>query len=153
MKHIIALTLSIFIIYLMVYTYNVGGAYHGGDAVVVIEDFSKDKTKNSALKENDNIKSKLKNLQNKAVNVAKFKVSKLYIQRCSSCHGIDGGGIIGPNLFSKNKETMYKKLQGYKAGTIKNEIMQQIVENLSEKQIKELSDEIGNFSNLSKKDL
>lgn len=153
MKHIIALTLSIFIIYLMVYTYSIGGAYHGGHAGVITQDLLKNKTKNSASKENDNIKSKLKNLQNKASNMTKFKVSKLYIQRCSSCHGIDGNGIIGPKLFSQSKEYIYKKLQDYKVGTIKNAIMQKIVENLSEKQIKELSDEIGNFNNVSKKDL
>lgn len=153
MRHIIVLISSIFIIYLMVYTYNIGGAYHGGHAGDIIENLSTKEKKVSNKKEDENITSQLKSFQDKINSGIKFKVSTLYIQKCASCHGINGHGIIGRKLFGQSQKEIYTKMQEYKTGKIKNVIMQQILENITDKQVQELSDEIGNFSNLSKKDI
>ena len=153
MRHIIVLVSSIFIIYLMVYTYNIGGAYHGGHAGDIIKNLSPKEKELSDKKEDENITSQLKILQDKTNNTAKFKVSTLYIQKCASCHGINGHGIIGRKLFGQSQKEIYIKMQEYKTGKIKNVVMQQILENITDEQVQELSNEIGNFINLNKKDI
>ena len=153
MRHIIVLVSSIFIIYLMVYTYNIGGAYHGGHAGDIIKNLSTKEKELSDKKEDENITSQLKILQDKTNNTAKFKVSTLYIQKCASCHGINGHGIIGRKLFGQSQKEIYTKMQEYKTGKIKNVVMQQILENITDEQVQELSNEIGNFINLNKKDI
>lgn len=153
MRHIIVLVSSIFIIYLMVYTYNIGGAYHGGHAGDIIKNLSTKEKELSDKKEDENITSQLKILQDKTNNTAKFKVSTLYIQKCASCHGINGHGIIGRKLFGQSQKEIYIKMQEYKTGKIKNVVMQQILENITDEQVQELSNEIGNFINLNKKDI
>ena len=45
-------------------------------------------------KKKKELDDKLAALKNKAGNMAAFKVSTLYKQKCSSCHGVNGGGCL-----------------------------------------------------------
>ena len=88
---------------------------------------------------------KLQALRNKAGNMAAFKVSPLYKQKCSSCHGVNGGGIIGPKLIGDSAEKVYQNLVDFKSGKRKNYVMYGLLSKMDDAQLKSLSDEIGSF--------
>ncbi len=96
-------------------------------------------------KKKKELDDKLAALKNKAGNMAAFKVSTLYKQKCSSCHGVNGGGIIGPKLIGKSAEDVYKDLTEFKSGKRKNYVMYGLLSKMDEAQLKSLSDEIGSF--------
>jgi cytochrome c553 len=96
-------------------------------------------------KKKKELDDKLAALKNKAGNMAAFKVSQLYKQKCSSCHGVNGGGIIGPKLIGKSAEDVYKNLTDFKSGKRKNYVMYGLLSKMDEAQLKSLSDEIGSF--------
>jgi cytochrome c553 len=96
-------------------------------------------------KKKKELDDKLAALKNKAGNMAAFKVSQLYKEKCSSCHGVNGGGIIGPKLIGKSAEDVYKNLTDFKSGKRKNYVMYGLLSKMDEAQLKSLSDEIGSF--------
>lgn len=157
MKNIVAGVVTIFILALMVITFNNGRAFQGGEAGNIIEDLkfndgSKVAQKNSAPEENKNLETdKLKALRDKAGNTGTFKVSNAYKSKCASCHGVDGSGVqngkklMGPKLFGQSEETLYKDLVDFKAGRKENLIMKGLLINLSEDDLKEFAKEIGQF--------
>jgi cytochrome c553 len=89
---------------------------------------------------------KLQALKNKAGNMAAFEVSPLYKQKCSSCHGVNGEGIIGPKLIGDSSEKIYKALTDFKSGKRKNYVMYGLLSKMDDGQLKSLSDEIGLFA-------
>ncbi len=146
MRYEIVGILTICILFLMGYTYKTGGAFHGGEAGKIIRDLKTfDNKENSFAKEDDGQADALKALKDKAGNVGKFRVSKLYRSRCASCHGVNGNGIIGPKLFGQTTKDIYQKMKDYKAGRLESPVMRGILMNVDEKQLKQLSDEIGKF--------
>jgi len=96
-------------------------------------------------KKKKELDDKLKALKEKAGNMAAFKVSPLYKQKCSSCHGVNGGGIIGPKLIGFSSETVFKDLMDFKSGARKNYVMYGLLNKMTEEQLKSLADEIGTF--------
>lgn len=147
MKHIVVSILSICILVLMGYTYKIGGAHHGGEAGKIVEDIKTFENKNNSFaQEDDTQKDALKALKDKAGSMSAFKVSKLYRSRCASCHGVNGNGIIGPKLYGQKTQEVYQKMKDYQTGRLENPVMRGILMNVDEKQLKQLSDEIGNFS-------
>lgn len=103
-----------------------------------------DKAQEKKRKELD---EKLQALKNKAGNMAAFKVSPLYKQKCASCHGVNGAGIIGPKLIGLSSEKVYKDLIDFKTGARKNYVMYGLLNKMSNKELKSLSEEIGEFEN------
>jgi len=96
-------------------------------------------------KKKKELDQKLNALKNKAGNVAAFKVSPLYKQKCSSCHGVNGEGVIGPKLIGKSADTVYKALTDFKSGKRKNYVMYGLLSKMDDAQLKSLADEIGTF--------
>ena len=111
----------------------------------VVETMSDEEVKKAQEKKQKELDAKLKSLKNKIGNVAAFKVSPLYKQKCSSCHGVNGEGIIGPKLVGMSAEDVYKSLQEFKSGERKNYVMYGLLSKMDETQLKALSDEIGSF--------
>ena len=149
MKNIIVGLSTLIVIALMGYVASNGTAWQGGEAGKIIEDINSFEAKKQQVqpmqdttKEDDD---KLKALKDKAGNVAEFKVSQNYRSKCASCHGVDGRGILGPNLFGQSSEEIYTALLDYKAGRKENAIMKGLLIKIDEKELKELSDEIGSF--------
>jgi len=97
-------------------------------------------------KEEDEAAKKLKALQERAGNVMAFKVSPLYKQKCSSCHGVNGEGIIGPKLIGKSESEVYQALEDFKSGKRKNYVMYGLLSKMDEQQLKDLSKEISTFA-------
>jgi cytochrome c553 len=111
-----------------------------------VETMSKEEIAKEQEKKKKELDEKLQALKNKAGNVAAFKVSPLYKQKCSSCHGVNGEGIIGPKLVGLSAEKVHQDLVDFKSGKRKNYVMYGLLSKMDESQIQALSDEIGSFA-------
>ena len=154
MKNIIAIVSTVIVFALMLFTYNNGGAFQGGEAGNVIEDLKtldKKVQSQSQPKENDIEQEKLKALRDKAGNSASFAVSNEYRSKCASCHGVDGSGmqngkkLMGPAVIGQSEEKLYQDLVDFKAGRKENLIMKGLLMNLSEEDLKNYAKEIAQF--------
>ena len=101
-------------------------------------------------KEEDETAKKLKALKDRAGNVMAFKVSPLYKTKCSSCHGVNGEGIIGPKLVGMSEDKIYQALVDFKSGKRKNYVMYGLLSKMSDDQLKSLSEEISTFADKMK---
>jgi len=101
--------------------------------------------KDQVEKKNKELDEKLAALKRKAGNLAAFKVSKTYKQKCSSCHGVNGKGTIGPNLVGKSKEYILSNLKEFKSGTRKNYVMYGLLQKLDDNDLDALASEIATF--------
>jgi len=110
-----------------------------------VETMSKEEVEKEQAKKKKELDEKLQALKNKAGNVAAFSVSPLYKQKCSSCHGVNGEGIIGPKLIGLSSETVHQDLVDFKSGKRKNYVMYGLLSKMDESQMQALSDEIGSF--------
>jgi len=153
MKNIIVGLITLAVFGIMAFLASTGTTFQGGEQGKVTKDmstFEKPVAKTiiqTPLQEDKETKeeAELKALQDKAGSAASFEVSKEYKTRCASCHGINGKGIIGPDISGKSAEYIYTKLLDYKAGRLENPVMKGLIMNLSKETLKTLSDEIGNF--------
>ncbi|WP_419763914.1 MAG: c-type cytochrome [Arcobacter sp.] len=141
MKNIIVGLSTLIIVGLMVYVASIGKAFQGGEAGKIIEDIKTFKKAEVSQKEN----TELNSLKDRAGNVSEFKVSQNFKSKCASCHGVDGKGILGPNLFGKTSQEIYTSLIEYKSGRKENPIMRGLLMKIEESELKELADEIGSF--------
>ena len=110
-----------------------------------VESLSQAEIEKEQEKKKKELDEKLQALKEKAGNVAAFNVSPLYKQKCASCHGVNGEGIIGPKLIGLSAQKVYQDLVDFKSGTRKNYVMYGLLSKMEESQMKELSDEIGSF--------
>jgi len=110
-----------------------------------VETMSKEEVAKEQEKKKKELDEKLQALKNKAGNVAAFSVSPLYKQKCSSCHGVNGEGIIGPKLIGLSSETVHQDLVDFKSGKRKNYVMYGLLSKMDDEQMQALSDEIGSF--------
>ncbi|ATB69108.1 nitrous oxide reductase heme protein NosC1 [Sulfurospirillum diekertiae] len=85
------------------------------------------------------------------VNMLVSKLSKNFIVKCSACHNHYANGIIGPSLLSKDSAYIFKTISQYKTGEKKNVLMKELVEQMDDKEIKALADEIYTFNQEVKK--
>jgi len=155
MKNIIAGISTLIVLVLVAFTASIGTAYHGGEHGKVIEDIGTRTAQTATNVDEKSDREKetdaLKALREKAGNVGAFKVSTKYKSKCSSCHGVNGTGfqngkkMMGPKLFGQTAEVIYKDLIDFKAGRKENIIMKGLLISLSEDDLKELADEIGEF--------
>lgn len=80
------------------------------------------------------------------IDLLKSNLSKNFIVKCSSCHDNYANGIIGPSLLHKDGEFIYNQLQAYKSKSKVNVLMKDLVNNMSDKELKDLSLEIAEFN-------
>jgi len=93
---------------------------------------------------------KLKALREKAGNVGGFEVSLLYKSICASCHGVNGGGGIGPKIIGDSYEKVSTELTAFKTGEKKNYVMYGLLQNLSDEELDTLAKEIAEFADRAK---
>jgi cytochrome c553 len=157
MKNIVIATLTVIILGLMVFTFQQGPAFQGGEAGKITEDIagrSVNAAVTTGVEEKDDRKKeddKLNALREKAGNMATFKVSDMYKRKCASCHGVNGTGeqngknLMGPKLIGQSESKIYQSLVDFKTGKIENSVMRGLLISLDDKDFKELSKEIGEF--------
>lgn len=80
------------------------------------------------------------------IDLLKNTLSKNFIVKCSSCHDDYANGIIGPSLLHKDGEFIYNTLMAYKTKQKANILMQDLVKNLKEKELKSIAYEIAKFN-------
>jgi len=124
---------------------NLGNTESVTQESAATEKASSESVEKEQAKKKQELDEKLQALKNKAGNVAAFKVSPLYKQKCASCHGVNGEGIIGPKLIGDSSEKIHQALLEFKSGKRKNYVMYGLLSKMDEGQLKELSDEIGTF--------
>ena len=98
-----------------------------------------------AKKEDDEAQKKLKALRERAGSAMAFKVSPLYKQKCSSCHGVNGEGAVGSKLIGKSETEVLQALTDFKSGKRKNYVMYGLLTKMSDEDLKALAQEIGTF--------
>ena len=86
---------------------------------------------------------KLKALEKRVGSVRKFKVSVLYKNNCSPCHGANGEGNIGSRIAGLRKDEVLKKMVDYKK--IEEAMHIAIIENMSDEDMEKLAEEIAEF--------
>lgn len=153
MKNIIATVFTLLVLVLVFYTYNIGGAFHGGEAGNIIEDIEGLNNKIvKKQKDNTNLEEKKLNaLRNKAGSNKTFEVSNAYKSKCASCHGVDGSGmqsgkkLMGPKLIGQEEAKLYKDLVDFKDGRKENLVMRGLLLNLSDEELKNFAKEIASF--------
>jgi len=74
------------------------------------------------------------------------KLSKKFIVKCSACHNDYANGIIGPSLLSKTNDEIMRNIADFKSGKKSNPLMKDLIKMMSDKEIKELADEIYQFN-------
>lgn len=80
------------------------------------------------------------------MDLLKSTLSKNFIVKCSSCHDNYANGIIGPSLLHKDDKFIYGTLQAYKTKEKANVLMKDLVNNMSDEELKNLSVEIAQFN-------
>jgi len=74
------------------------------------------------------------------------KLSHDFLVYCSACHDDYANGVIGPSLLGKSGDYIYKQLMDFKTGKRKNVLMKQLVDRLSDEQLRHLADEVAQFN-------
>ncbi len=156
MKHIIVGILILVIVTTAGWVASKGGAYNGGEHGKVIADIGNRTANNmSTLKDEKSDREKeddkLRALREKAGNAGAFKVSRVYKNKCASCHGVNGSGmqngkaLMGPKLFGQSEEAIYKHLVEFKSGRKENVVMKGLLIPLTDDDLKMFAKEIGEF--------
>lgn len=157
MKNIIVGILTVVVLGLMVFTFQRGSAFQGGEAGKIIEDIAGrtadagNTQKVDKKSDREKEEEKLNALREKAGNIAAFKVSKAYKSKCASCHGVNGSGeqngkkLMGPRLMGKSQSEIYKNLVDFKTGKVENSVMRGLLLGLNDNDFKKFSKEIGEF--------
>ena len=80
------------------------------------------------------------------INLMINKLSHDFMVHCSACHDDYGNGIIGPSLLGKSGDYIYKKIMDFKSGKKKNVLMEGLVSQMSDKQLRSIANEIADFN-------
>ena len=74
------------------------------------------------------------------------KLSKKFIVKCSACHNDYANGVIGPSLLGKDSDYIYDKIADFKSGKKSNPLMNDLINIMSDKEIREMADDIYEFN-------
>jgi cytochrome c553 len=74
------------------------------------------------------------------------KLSKKFIVKCSACHNDYANGVVGPSLLGKDSDYIYNKIAEFKSGKAKNVLMTDLINQMDDKEIRELANEIHQFN-------
>lgn len=81
----------------------------------------------------------------KRIVVPQEKLSDLYLVKCSSCHGRDGKGPVGPSIAGKSEKENLAMLRRYKANEVENTLMADLLTRTSDEELARLAHEISQF--------
>ncbi|MEN4053495.1 MULTISPECIES: hypothetical protein [Sulfurimonas] len=97
----------------------------------------------TAIDANMNVRSPYEEVQ---VSMLVKKLSKNFIVRCSPCHNDYANGIIGPSLLERDADFIYGRIQDFKTGKKSNPLMNDLINMMSDEEIKSMANEIYNFN-------
>ncbi|MDR1614880.1 MAG: hypothetical protein LBS26_04840 [Campylobacteraceae bacterium] len=74
------------------------------------------------------------------------RLGKNYFLKCSACHDDYANGVIGPSLLTKNSDEIFDMIKAYKIKSQNNILMQYLVSQMEDGEIRSLADEIASFN-------
>lgn len=80
------------------------------------------------------------------IDLLKRALSHDFMVKCSACHDDYANGIIGPSLLTKDGNYIYGQLIKYRNDPTKNVLMRDLVNNMTEDELKAIADEIALFN-------
>ena len=80
------------------------------------------------------------------VSLLSRQLSPAFRLKCSACHDDYANGVIGPSLLGKDTNYIYNKIQDFKTGKKSNPLMDDLIHLMSDKDIKNIANEIYNFN-------
>ena len=95
------------------------------------------------LDANLHVRSPYENVQ---IGLLKKGLSKKFIVKCSACHNNYANGVIGPSLLGKKPELIVEKIMQFKHDKSKNILMYDLVNNMSDDEIKDMAAEVYRFN-------
>ncbi len=129
------------------YDYNIKSAYNE-NSQPANEDAAVRVKPRTQVEANMNIRSPYENIK---VSLMVRRLSKKFIVKCSACHNDYANGIIGPSLLGKNSDYIYSKIEDFKTGKKSNPLMNDLIKMMSDKEIREMADEVHKFNQEIKK--
>lgn len=97
----------------------------------------------TAIEANMNVRSPYEDIR---ISMIVNKLSKKFIVKCSACHNDYANGIIGPSLLGRDSQYIYGKIQAFKSGEKNNVLMKDLINMMSDEEIREMADEIYKFN-------
>ncbi len=124
------------------YDYNIKSEYDE-NAKPANEDAGVRAKPRTAIDANMNIRSPYEEVQ---ISLLVGKLSKEFIVKCSACHSDYANGVIGPSLLGKNSNEIFDSIAAFKNGEKTNVLMDDLINMMSEDEIRKLADEIYAFN-------
>ncbi|MBU0721018.1 hypothetical protein KJ877_06710 [bacterium] len=124
------------------YDYNIKSAYDENEKPAN-EDASVRVKPKTHLDANIHIRSPYEEVQ---VSMIANKLSKNFIVKCSACHNDYANGVIGPSLLDKDSDYIFNAIAEFKSAKKTNVLMNDLIKMMSDKEIRELADEIYTFN-------
>jgi len=124
------------------YDYNIKREYNP-NAMPANKDASVRVKPRTPVEANIHIRSPYENVQ---VSLLVKKLSKTFRVKCSACHDDYANGVIGPSLLGRDSNYIYEKIIAFKNGKKSNPLMKDLVNMMSDEEIRSLSDEIYEFN-------
>jgi len=97
----------------------------------------------TAIDANMNIRSPYEKVQ---ISMLVRELSKTFRVKCSACHDDYANGIIGPSLLSRDSDYIYGKIADFKTGKKSNPLMTDLINMMTDEEIRVLADEIYEFN-------
>ncbi len=97
----------------------------------------------TAVDANLHIRSPYEKVQ---ISLLKNGLSKKFIVKCSACHNNYANGIIGPSLLGKKTKLIIEKIYKFKNDKTANVLMYDLVNKMSDTEIKDMAQEIYKFN-------
>jgi cytochrome c553 len=79
------------------------------------------------------------------ISLIRQQLGKNFKLKCSACHDDYANGIVGPSLLGKDAKFIYNKIVEFK-DTKKNPLMTELINQMSDDEIKQISQEIYEFN-------
>ena len=124
------------------YDYNVKSEYNQ-NAQPANKDASVRIKPRTVLDANMHIRSPYERVQ---VSLIVKQLSRDFKLKCSACHDDYANGVVGPSLLGKDSTYIYNKIIDFKTGKASNPLMDDLINMMTDKDIKMLSLEISEFN-------
>jgi len=79
------------------------------------------------------------------------RLSTTFRVKCSACHDDYANGIIGPSLLSRDSDFIYNRIAEFKSGKKSNPLMTDLINQMTDEEIRTLANEIYAFNKEVKK--
>ena len=80
------------------------------------------------------------------IDLLKNALSHDFMVKCSACHDDYANGVIGPSLLEKDGNYIYGQMLKYRNDPKKNILMYELVNKMTEDEMKSLSNEVAQFN-------